>query len=252
MGLIGTEFILQATFVLAKDGKDWKIVTHHESNFDPVLPATRRLTVGPDSGFFDGNNVNGVPNDAAPGFPTGSFASNGVAKTDMYFPPEVIFGRAVTIGEVSAMSWWTKKGTTHATSAPDWYMNIYTKEFVGEAVPANFYGSRFGSEPYFSDNINDPVNTWNEFSTGGPTNKLRFFESTNGAPGANFGSYTDPFWPDFIELVSLGTTVPRKDQEILFFSLQTATAWAAGFTGQLDGLRIELTDGSVALLNFEA
>jgi len=40
-------------------------------------------------------------------------------------------------------------------------------------------------------------------------------------------------------------------QTILYFSIQTGSATATGFTGQVDGLRIELMDGSVANINFE-
>src|SRR5690606_16085259 len=34
--------------------------------------------------------------------------------------------------------------------------------------------------------------------------------------------------------------------------LGLGTAWAPGFTGQIDGITIELTDGSVANVNLEA
>jgi hypothetical protein len=45
--------------------------------------------------------------------------------------------------------------------------------------------------------------------------------------------------------------VPYVTQPILYFSVQTASDWAVGFTGQVDGLRIQLTDSSVANVNFE-
>ena len=45
--------------------------------------------------------------------------------------------------------------------------------------------------------------------------------------------------------------VPYAGQAILYFSIQTGSATATGFTGQVDGLRIELTDGSVANINSE-
>ena len=81
-------------------------------------------------------------------------------------------------------------------------------------------------------------------------NQLRFFESTSGCPGATFGSYTDPDWATFVAGNALSTD-PYADHTILYMSIQTGSAWAAGFTGQLDGFRIELTDGSVATVNFE-
>src|ERR1041384_8144864 len=56
-------------------------------------------------GVFDSNHVTGVVGDPAPGFATGSFASDGIAKTDMYFTPEALFGHSVTIAQVASMSY---------------------------------------------------------------------------------------------------------------------------------------------------
>mgnify|MGYP001569970470 CR=1 FL=1 len=66
----------------------------------------------PSSLIFDANNVVGAVMDAAPGYKSGSFKSNGVAKTDMYWTPESLFGgREVTLGQVASLSYWTKKDT---------------------------------------------------------------------------------------------------------------------------------------------
>lgn len=220
-----------------------------------TVATTTNLVVRPGSPVITTNNILGVASDAAPGYAGGSFASDGSGKTDIYFTPQVLFGRDITLGEIASMSYWTKKGTTHAANAADWYIAIYTKPYPGQAVSANWYGARLGSEPYFSASINDPANSWNEWNSGGVSNVLRFFESTAGAIGANFGSYSDPHWAAFVAANALtgpdGGGAPRSTQELLSFSLQTGSAWANGFTGQLDGLRIELTDGSVATVNFE-
>lgn len=230
------------------------IDNHRRATAAPQSPSTLDLTVTPSSSVFGtgGNHVLGVIGDAAPGFAAGSFASDGILKTDMYFTPEALFGgREVSVGEVARISYYTKTGATHTVDPRDWYLTIYTKPFAGDLSTPTWYGSRFGSEPYFSASIVDPVNTWNLWSSNLTPNRLRFFESTQGAPGANFGSYTDPDWATFIASSSAGTGVHRASQKVLFFSVQTGSAWAAGFTGQLDGLRIELTDGSVATVNFE-
>lgn len=216
-----------------------------------VGPTTTNLVITPSSPVFTTNSVNGVASDAAPGFSFGSIASNGIAKTDMYFTPAVLFDRAVTLGEVARMSYWTKKGATHTADPRDWFLAIYTDPYTGDFSTPTWYGDRIGTEPYFSSNLADPANTWNNWTTNGATNKLRFFESTQGAPGANFGSYTDPDWATFVGGNALSGS-PYAGHGILFFSVQTGSAWAAGFTGQLDGFRIELTDGSVANINFEA
>ena len=216
-----------------------------------VTPTTTNLVVRPSSvGIYGSKSVVGVAGDAATGFSTGSLASNGGAKTDMYFTPSILFGRDISLGEVATMSYFTKTGATHAVDPRDWYLAIYTKPYVGDASTPTWYGDRIGAEPYFSNGINDPANTWTQWSTNGAANKLRFFESTQGAPGANFGSYADPDWSTFVAGNALSGQ-PYLGHAVLSFTVQTASGWAAGFTGQLDGLSITLTDGSVATVNFE-
>lgn len=214
------------------------------------LATISNLVVRPLSSVFDSRNVSGVAGDFAPSFGGGSLASNGVAKTDMYFTPAMLFGRNVTLGEVVSMSYWTKKGSTHVASTGDWFLNIYTKPYSGDVSTPTWYGDRIGAEPYFSANIADPANAWNNWTTSGTTNTLRFFESTQGASGATFGAYTDPDWATFLAGNAL-SGYPYAGHEILSFSIQTASAWAAGFIGQVDGLRIELADGSIGTVNFE-
>lgn len=214
-------------------------------------PTTTNIVVTPTSTVYGANNVIGVIIDAAPSFGSGSLASDGTGKTDMYFTPESLFGgREVSLGDVESISYWTKKGTTHAVNPADWFLNIYTKPYAGDLSTPTWYGDRIGAEPYFSSSLTDPANTWNQWSTGGATNRLRFFESTAGAPGATFGSYTDPDWSTFVSGNALSLQL-YSTRTILSFSIQTGSAWADGFTGQIDGLRIELTDGSVATVNFE-
>ncbi len=230
---------------------------------------TTNLVVTPASAVFDCKNVVGVANDSAPGFPFGSLASTGgpaticatggspTTKTDMYFTPESLFGRQVTLGEVSRMSYWTKIPGVHTNSTPaDWALIIYTKSHAGQARSLNFYGVRLGLEPYFAQNLTDPANTWNQWTTLGALNQLRVYESTSGATGANFGTYADPDWFTRIAGNSLtgpdGGGEPYAPQPILFFTVQTGSATATGFTGRVDGYRIELFDGSVANINFEA
>ncbi|APV50540.1 hypothetical protein BWI17_13065 [Betaproteobacteria bacterium GR16-43] len=226
-------------------------------NFETVAPpvTTTALTVRPSlvntpTLFFDSRHVVGVGPDSAPGFGVGAFASDGVAKTDLYIAPTELFGRDVPVGEVKSFSFWTKKGTTHAADLNDWYVNLYTKPYPGQLTGTGFYGVRLNSQPYLSENISEAANTWNLWSSAGPTNWLRMCESTYGY----FGSNTDPHLADFVGGVSLpgarGSGVPYGIQPILFFSPQTASG-TAGFTGRIDGFRVELMNGSVATVNFE-
>lgn len=192
----------------------------------------------------------GVAGDFAPGYGNGSIAGDGIAKSELYLTPAALFGRDVTLSEITSMSYWTKKTGDHVTVPADWFLALYTKPYAGDASTPTWYGDRIGTEPYFSDNLVETAGAWNQWVTSGTPNKLRFFESTAGAPGANFGSYTDPDWATFVAANAL-SGLPRGTQQVLFFSVQTGSAWAAGFTGQVDGLSITLTDGSVANVNFE-
>jgi hypothetical protein len=156
----------------------------------------------------------------------------------------MLFGRDVTIGELSDISYFTMKNTTHTEDAADWYINIYTKPDSNLPVHGSWYGNRIGSEPYFSENLVDPCNTWNQWVTGaGQNNRLRFFDSTN---DQYFGSYTDGFLSD------LTSNPAYKNQQILLFSIQTGSSWANGFTGLVDGLSIRLTSANVGQVNLIA
>lgn len=213
-------------------------------------PTMTNLVVTPTSTVYDSNNVVGVAGDSAPGFQYGSLASDGSGKTDMYFTPQMLFGHDVTLGDIASMSYWTKKGSDHVVNPADWFVNIYTKPYEGDVSTPTWYGDRIGTEPYFAVNLNDPANTWNRWATGSIDNQLRFFESTAGAPGATFGSYSDPTWDDFVAGNALSGQA-YATRSVLFFSPQTGSATADGFTGQIDGLTITLKDGSVATVNFE-
>lgn len=209
------------------------------------------IVILPSTPVFDANHVVGVMLDGAPGFASGSFKSDGIAKTDMYFAPESLFGHSVTIPDVESVSYWSKKGSTHAVSPTDWAGVIYTKPYPGDVSTPTWYGDRIGFEPYFAMNMVDPANTWNQWSSDPGDNQFRFYESTAGAPGATFGSYTDPDWAT-LKAGNALSGLPHAGHQILYFSIQTGSATAAGFTGQVDGFRIELTNGEVVNLNFEA
>jgi hypothetical protein len=195
------------------------------------------------------SNVAGVDGDGAPGFEEGSIRATGFPKAELYFKPSDLFGHAVTLGDVARMSYWTKKGTTHVDDVYDWYLAIYTKPYAGQA--SGWYGARIGAEPYLAASLVETAAAWNLWSTDGQFDQLRFFESTYGY----YGSYTDPSWSDFVAGSSLvgthtSTSVPYGAQEILYFSVQTASS-ATGFDGQLDGVRVELKDGTVVVIDMQ-
>ena len=114
-------------------------------------------------------------------------------------------------------------------------------------VAATWYGSRIGTDNYLANNLNAPAGVWNYWSTDVGDNQMRWFESTFGY----FGSYTDPDWTTFKAGNSLGTSVALASQEFLYIGLETASSVPLGFNGQVDGLRIQLTNGDVATFNIE-
>jgi len=172
----------------------------------------------------------------------GSWQAGGVSYSKLYMSPLELFGRDITIGELDSISYFTKKDSTHADDAADWFFQMYTKPYDG-SPGSSWYGNRINSEPYFSENLVDPANTWNKWQTSANTpNRLRFFDSSSGY----FGGYNDGFLSD------LTSDPDYSSQEILYIVMGTGSEWAAGFTGQLDGLSIQLTNGDVANVNFEA
>ena len=211
-----------------------------------VVDATRVFSVDSTASA----NVAGVSDDGAPGFGTGSIRATGTPKAELYVTPAQLFGHAVTFGDVAGMSYWTKKATTHAADNLDWYLVVYAERYADQAG-ASGYGARVGTEPYLAANIDEAAGEWNLWSTDGQANQLRFFESTYGY----FGGYSDPLWTDFIGGSSLpgaksATSVPYAGLAIQSFSVQTASG-AAGFEGQVDGIRIWLEDGAVAELDLQ-
>ena len=193
------------------------------------------------------SNTAGVLQDAATGFQHGSLKATGVGKSEAYFTPESqLNGREIALSDIASISYYTKKSTDHVASPGDWYINVYTKPYTGDISSATWYGDRIGAEPYFARNLTETVGGWNQWSSDEPVNQLRFFESTSGY----FGSYVDSDWATFLQGSALSghSYATRK---VHSFSVQTASSWGIGFEGQIDGLRIELTDGTVMKFNFE-
>ncbi|BDG09629.1 Ig-like domain-containing protein [Anaeromyxobacter paludicola] len=195
-------------------------------------------------------NVVGVADDGAPGFLGGSIRATGTPKAELYFTPQGLFSRTgLKLGDIARLSFYTKKATSHTEDVLDWFLAIYTTPYAGQT--SGWYGARVEAEAYLAKNLTETVGDWNLWDSSGTQNQLRFFESTAGY----FGSYTDPTWSEFVAGNSLGGSGGRvvaayQDLPILYFSVQTASG-AAGFQGQLDGLRIELTDGSVTQVDFQ-
>jgi len=214
------------------------------------------LTLYPNYAGLQGTLPLGINSENAPGFSSGCWRANvtGVPLfTSIILLPNDLFARTdVKVNELKSVSYYTKKAG--AQGSVDWFFQFYTKPYSG-SPGASWYGHRINSEPYFSDDLNAPANDWNKWQTDASVdNRLRFYDSSNNY----FGGYTDPFLADLATLTypipawNLNLPYPPLGpQEIDFFNLGLGTAWSNGFQGRIDGIRIELTDGSVATINLE-
>lgn len=196
-----------------------------------------------------GNQTVGVPQDGAPGFAYGSLKSNGVDKSEYNFVLEALVGRPVLMNEIARVSLYAKKLRTHAVEWRDWFLNLYTKRYAGQ-LGTSFYGMRFNAVLANSFGLADPANTWNLYSSDGATNRLNWAETTYG----NFTPYGDllAVQSGMSYSGSRGPSRPIGTEPVLFLSLQTGSGSETdGFDGQVDGLVVELTDGTVLKVNFE-
>lgn len=168
-------------------------------------------------------------------------------KAEYYVPPADLFGHPVLLGDVSRISYWTKKATSHTSEPADWYIVIYTMPYSPPTAPnGGWYGARINTEPYFSENLSEIVGEFNQWSSEeAVSNSLRFYEST----ANTFGTSTDQHWTAFVEGTSLAG-FSYKTQPIKYFSIQTSTSMEKTFVGQVAGVLIELKDGSTANIDF--
>jgi hypothetical protein len=197
----------------------------------------------------------GVAGDYAPGFAGGSVKANETAKTALIIDIAGTFGKAVTIGDLKSVSYYTKTTQTHTEHAGDWYLELYT---VADGTDDDsWYGRRLNSEPYLTG-TSAAANQWNLWSTdAGATDRMRFFDANRS--GVGYGSYVDPFlsdltsgavdWSDYWGAAT--EVVDYRSEQIWFAGISTGSGWADTFDGQVDGLRIELNDGDIANFNFE-
>jgi hypothetical protein len=195
----------------------------------------------------------------APGFGTSSFQEATNAKSEIYITPTELFNSAVTLSQIASISYWTDKGAGGPTPV-DWSLYIYTNK-TGVDDTGSFYHSRLTAEPYESSGTYTP-GVWKQWSTNDPSTPLRFYDS--GRDGGNLGTLTDPTLSDLMNggnsytysgpNAGPGAVDPTNynNESILYFSLQTGSAWSSGFLGSVDGLTVTLKDGRSASADFSA
>ena len=198
---------------------------------------------------------------SAPGFGVSSWASDATgvgSKSEIYIPVNLLFSSAVTIGDISSISYWTNK--SGGSGDPDWTFYLYTA-LQASGNEASWYHTRLNSEPYFTNTpaANDPANAWHQWSTNASSNPMRFYDA--GRNGGLYGSYTDPTladlqggsinWHDYYSGYA-SNTVNYGRENLSLISLQTGSAWGNGFSGLVDGVTMTRKNGDVARVNLEA
>jgi len=205
----------------------------------------------PEVGAF--TNIVGNQATSAPGFGSGSWQAADTtagSKSELYIPVGLLFSGTVTVNDIASIGYWTNKSS--GAGAPDWVFLIYTAP-QSSGNEASWYHTRLNSEPYLTGTSSVAPGTWHQWSTNDPNNPMRFYDA--GRDGNILGTYTDPTlaslqagnvsWPH-------GSSVNYGSESIEYFSLQTGSGWADGFTGLVDGMQITLKNGDTANVNLEA
>lgn len=179
----------------------------------------------------------------------GSWQANGSAKSSLSLTPEALFGRSITVGELASISWFTNDS---ADNNYEWYLSVYT---VGDR--SGWYDSRFTLETLYANNYSNPAGTWTQWSTDGGANQLTVYDATHGTV---YGFYGGPTLADMTggsidwsAYPTSGSTdeVNYRDQVVGVLVWETAGGWADEYTGYLDCLTVELTNGDSAVVDLE-
>lgn len=190
---------------------------------------------------------------------TGSWQANGATKSSTWFTPESLgFDAGTTIADVEEMSFKTYKSTTGG-SAVDWYLTIYTAP-TGNTISDNgssWYGVRMTWEGLYANNLSNPADQWNTWSTASGTNQLTMLDSNT----TNFGFYGAPTLEDIhtangiidwstYPTSSSTATFDYDESEIIGFVFETGSGWASGFDGYLDEFSVTV-GGETTVVDFE-
>jgi hypothetical protein len=177
------------------------------------------VTVTPDMVPPGDENQPRIVANAPVGFGPDSWQNSATGKVNLYVTPQALFGTSVTIGQVASISYWTK----NSVGSENWYVNIYTP-----GPGDSWYGKRFFAE----SNIGDDATTadWQPNTVDGMTR-------TSGSP------QTTQTFSDWRTSYSA--------EVIASFSPQTNSG-LNGSDGQIDGMKITLTDGRSGIVDFAA
>ena len=135
----------------------------------------------------------------------------------------------LTVNDIARISYWTNR-PAGTPAGRDWWIQIYTRP-TGSGDCSGWYKHRLISN--YNDHT-DTSGTWVQYATDDASPMTWNENSCLGG-----GEMT---------LADMKTTL---DGELIeMFSVQTDSGWN-GFDGYMDGLEIELTNGSIGRVNFE-
>ena len=158
----------------------------------------------------------------------------------------------IAFSDIASVSYWTNKPGNAASV--DWSFYLYTA-LQASGNTGSFYHTRLVSEPLYNNTpaASVPANSWHQWLSGG-ANPMEFYDSAR--DGGILGTNNDPtlavLQGGAYTWGASGTTVDYRSELINLFSLQTGSAWSAGFLGLVDGLTITLRSGEIGTVNLEA
>jgi len=189
---------------------------------------------------------------------TGAWQANGTAASQYYLyyngssSTEDGLGQ-LTINDLNSLSFSTYETAAEENAgdpSANWYLLIYTAKYTGGE--ASWYGNALVMEPYLANGYNPALNTWVTWSTTAGNNQLTLGDY--GSLGLNTsGVYGQPTLANvqsgpitWHSIYSGGNSTPISygSQDILGIVLCTGSGWAAGFTGLVDDVNIDTTQGN--------
>ena len=158
-----------------------------------------------------------------------------------------LFGENVAVGDLAGISYYTKKSA--AQTEYDWNPAIYTAK-QNDGNDMSWYRDMIRAHDTAALSLNAPANQWNQWTTAtGLTNQLQFYTTRTGFTAENMALDDLASGP----ITRGSSTFDFSNENVLFIDISMGSN-SGGGTGasQLDGVRISLTDGTVANINLTA
>ncbi|MEM2583814.1 MAG: right-handed parallel beta-helix repeat-containing protein, partial [Candidatus Thermoplasmatota archaeon] len=171
--------------------------------------------------------------------------------------PDVTHNLGVfTIDDIQTISYYTNKPLpTDGTNPYNFYLVIYT-------LPDGFddygwYGYSLTADPYLSENLSAPANTWVKWSTDDGANKLTFYDWWK---SGTYGFYGEPTLQriqegiiNWLQNYSHGVNqdIDYGLETVMAISFQTGSGWYQFFDGYIDKITITLKNGTSLTIDLE-